>query len=87
MSHLIPSLWAKIRQKRGQKVSVAYAPALGIASVIVLQIIFSQWSPFNTLFDTVPLSFSQALICLAAGSPVVVLSLLLRWLNKERNLW
>ena len=87
MSHLIPSLWAKIRQKPGQKVSVAYAPALGIVSVIILQIIFSQWSPFNTLFDTVPLNFSQALICLVAGFPVVVLSLLLRWLNKERNLW
>lgn len=87
MSQLIPSLWGKIHKKRRQKIAIAYTPAIGIVSVIILQILFSQLSLFNTLFATVPLNFSQALICLAAGFPVVILSLLLRWLNNEGNLW
>lgn len=75
ISHFIPSVWAKMRH--GQE-AVAYAPAIGISCVVVLQIFFSQLSVMNALFQTVPLSLIQWLICLGVGSPVVIFALLLK---------
>ncbi|NEQ28632.1 MAG: hypothetical protein F6K28_58645, partial [Microcoleus sp. SIO2G3] len=55
-----------------------YAPAIGILTVVILQIPFSQWSIMNQVFATAPLSLAQALICVAAGLPVIILALLLK---------
>jgi len=76
ISRFIPSLWAKVR---GKDEVLAYAPAIGIACVVTLQILFSQLGVFNNLFNTVPLSLTQGLICLGAGLPVIGFALLLRW--------
>lgn len=75
ISRFIPSLWGKMRH---QQKSVAYAPAVGIICVVVLQVLFSQLSVMNTLFKTVSLSSIQWLICLGAGLPVVIFASLLK---------
>ena len=75
ISRFIPSLWAKMRDRQG---SIAYAPGIGIICVVVLQILFSQLSVMNALFETAPLSLTQWLICLGAGLPVVIFALILK---------
>lgn len=76
ISRLLPSLWAKVCRKPEL---LAYAPALGIACVVALQVLFSQVSVFNQLFGTTPLSLIQWLLCFGSGLPVFVFALLLRW--------
>jgi cation-transporting ATPase F len=76
ISRFIPSVWAKLC---GKVDSLVYAPAIGIACVAVLQVLFSQWSIFNHLFNTVALSWTQWILCLGAGLPVVLFASLLRW--------
>ncbi len=65
-----------INQLRGihQKFSDASAIGIGIATTIVLQIIFSQWNIMNSLFSTAPLALNQWLICLLVGSPMILLA-------------
>lgn len=75
ITQLLPSLFAKIQ---GKNTPVAYAPAIGIVSVVVLQYLFSQWSIMNQLFDTTPLTFIQLLICISVGLPMVLLALILQ---------
>ncbi len=76
ISQFIPSLWNKVR---GQGETLAYAPVVGIAVLVILQILFSQLGIFNHLFNTVPLGWTQWLMCLGTGLPVIVFALLLRW--------
>ena len=76
ISRFLPSLWGKLR---GKHEPLAYAPAVGIACVIILQILFSQLGIFNRLFNTVPLNWTQWLLCLAAELPLILFALLLRW--------
>ncbi|MFO8238276.1 MAG: cation transporting ATPase C-terminal domain-containing protein, partial [Prochlorococcaceae cyanobacterium] len=73
MASFLPSLWSRIRGKAG---TLAYAPAVGIAVLAMLQLSFSQLSLFNHLFGTVPLSWTEWLLCLGAGLPVVVFAAL-----------
>ncbi len=75
ISRLIPSLFAYIKDKT---VEIAYVPAIGVACVLLLQIVFSQVPVFHPLFDTVPISLWQALLCLGAGFPVIVPALILK---------
>ncbi|MBD2440928.1 cation-transporting P-type ATPase [Nostoc sp. FACHB-110] len=67
---------ALINQLRGtrQKFSDASAIAIGIATTIVLQIIFSQWNVMNSLFSTAPLALNQWLICLLVGLPMILVA-------------
>ncbi|MGK7950701.1 MAG: cation-translocating P-type ATPase [Xenococcaceae cyanobacterium] len=75
LSQFIPSVWRKLRHKTDK---IASVPAIGIACVVVLQILFSQLQIMNRLFETVPLSFTQVLICIGAGLPVIIAGALLR---------
>ncbi len=75
ISQFLPSLIAKIQ---GKGTSVAYAPAIGIVAVMSLQVLFSQWSLMNQVFNTTPLTSIQALICLAIGLPIVFIALILQ---------
>jgi Ca2+-transporting ATPase len=75
ISHLGRAFLGKLRGKGG-KISDASAIIIGIVSTIFLQIIFSQWSLMNTLFNTAPLNLNQWLICFLIGSPMVVVSVL-----------
>ncbi|EDX83082.1 ATPase, P-type, HAD superfamily, subfamily IC, putative [Synechococcus sp. PCC 7335] len=76
ISRFLPSVWAQLRRKQEPLV---YAPAIGIACVLVGQILFSQLPLLNHLFHTVPLSASQGLLCLGLGLPVVLIEWLLKW--------
>lgn len=52
----------------------AKAIGVGILGTVMLQIIFSQWSLMNTLFQTAPLNATQWLICLAVGLPMLLVA-------------
>ncbi|MEH2106542.1 cation-translocating P-type ATPase [Nostoc sp.] len=75
ISQFLPSLVVRIQ---GKRTPVAYAPAIGIVVVVILQCVFSQWSIMNQVFDTTPLTFIQALICMGVGLPVVFIALILQ---------
>jgi Ca2+-transporting ATPase len=75
ISHLGRAFLGKLRGKGG-KIGDVSAIIIGIVSTIFLQIIFSQWSLMNTLFNTAPLNLNQWLICFLIGSPMVVVSAL-----------
>ena len=80
ISQLIPSIWARLHAKdKSQRQPIIYAPAIGIASVLLLQALFSQLPLLNGLFNTVPLSAEQGLLCLVTGAPIVLVELLLKW--------
>ncbi|WP_338017021.1 HAD-IC family P-type ATPase [Myxacorys almedinensis] len=72
---LIPSLVANLW---GQQKTISYAPAIGIGTLVILQVLFSQWSLMNELFDTAPLSPAQGLFILALGLPVILWALILQ---------
>ncbi|MCU0525992.1 MAG: cation transporting ATPase C-terminal domain-containing protein [Elainella sp. Prado103] len=57
---------------------IAYAPAIGVVCVLLFQAILSQFPWMNSLFEAQPLSWRQAIVCLAVGAPVVLPTLLLR---------
>ena len=78
ISRLIPSLVAQVKQPRQPLV---YAPAVGIACVLLLQALFSQLPLLNRLFSTVPLSWGQGFVCLVAGLPVI----LIEWVLKRQR--
>ncbi|BAZ02210.1 ATPase, E1-E2 type [Tolypothrix tenuis PCC 7101] len=75
ISQFVPSVIARIQGKRKP---IAYAPVIGIVVVVTLQCLFSQWSIMNQVFDTIPLTFTQALICVAVGLPVILIALILQ---------
>lgn len=75
ITQFLPSLVVRIQ---GKRTPVAYAPAIGIVVVVILQCLFSQWSMMNQVFDTTPLTFIQALICMSVGLPVVFIALILQ---------
>ena len=58
---------------RCRSTSITNAPILllGIGAAVILQIVFSQWSVMNTLFETAPLTWNQWLICLIPMVPMV----------------
>lgn len=74
ISQFLPSVFAKLR---GKTASIAYAPALGVVCIAILQWLFSQWSVMNQLFQTVPVTFAQEAISIGAGLPIVIIVLLL----------
>ena len=74
ISQFLPSIWNWLRQrKQSGHQALAYPTAIGIACVVMLQILFSQWSSLNSLLDTTPLNFTQGLICIIVGLPAVIL--------------
>jgi len=75
ISHFVPALLAN---RRGKAKPIGYAPAIGIICVVIFQVVFTQWSLMNQLFDTVPLTFVQAAICIGAALPIVLVALLLK---------
>ncbi len=75
ISQFIPSLFTFWQDRRQP---IAYVPAIGVFVVILAQLLFSQVSLINPLFDTQPLELNQILICIAAGLPVMIPALVLR---------
>ena len=73
ISQLVPSLVAKFRGST-DKVTGAPALAIGIVAAIVLQIIFSNSTFINDVFQTAPLSLDQWLICMGASLPMIAIA-------------
>ncbi|MEM7554665.1 MAG: cation transporting ATPase C-terminal domain-containing protein, partial [Cyanobacteria bacterium P01_A01_bin.84] len=67
--------------------SVTNAPILivGILGAVVLQIIFSQWSVMNLLFETAPLTLNQWLICLLPMLPMLPLAVLVNFIDRPQT--
>lgn len=80
ISQLGLSLFHTIRHRT---VSVSPAPILvmGIVGAVALQILFSQWSVMNQLFETAPLSWIQWLICLLPMLPMIPMAALANWID------
>ena len=73
ISQLVPSLVAKFRGSTDE-VTGAPALAIGIVAAIVLQIIFSNSTFINDVFQTAPLSLDQWLICMGASLPMIAIA-------------
>lgn len=81
ISQFIPSVFARLR---GKTESIAYAPAIGIICIVILQTLFSQWSLMNQLFQTVPLTVAQEAISIGASLPIIIIVLLLERFDPVR---
>ncbi|MGJ5632560.1 HAD-IC family P-type ATPase (plasmid) [Nostoc sp. CALU 1950] len=88
ISQFIPSVVFRMLHQRntplqGTREPIGYAPIIGIVCLTVLQILFSQWSVMNELFDTAPLNPTMWLFCIAVGLSILVVALPLRRFTKE----
>jgi len=75
ISQCIPSLFAYLKDRTQE---IVYAPLIGVGSVFIFQVFFSQLAIINPLFETQPLTLIQALICISAGIPIILPTLLLK---------
>ncbi|MGF1515400.1 MAG: cation-transporting P-type ATPase [Elainellaceae cyanobacterium] len=80
VSQLGMSVLSAIR-RRSAAVSNAPFLLLGIGAAVVLQVLFSQWSGMNLLFETAPLTWRQWLICLVPMVPMVPLAAMANWID------
>ncbi|MEM1251959.1 MAG: cation-transporting P-type ATPase [Cyanobacteria bacterium P01_H01_bin.21] len=73
---------------RRKSTSITNAPILllGIGAAVLLQIVFSQWSVMNTLFETAPLTWNQWLICLIPMVPMVPWAILANVIDPGQKL-
>ncbi|MDT7946162.1 MAG: cation-transporting P-type ATPase [Cyanobacteriota bacterium PSP.bin.10] len=77
LSQAIPTLLGRGRAsqlERHERLMDTAAIGIGIGAAILLQILFSQWSLFNIIFDTAPLSWEQWGFCLLVSLPLIVVS-------------
>ena len=58
-------------RRKSKVVTNAPVLILGIVGAVILQIVFSQWTIMNTLFETAPLTWRQWLICLLPMLPMI----------------
>jgi Ca2+-transporting ATPase len=86
LSQAIPTLLGRGRasqlERRERLMDVA-AITIGIGAAILLQILFSQWSLFNALFDTAPLAWEQWGFCLVVSLPMIGVAALANRVDPE----
>jgi len=72
-----------IQYLSGRTRTIAPSPVLllGIATAVILQVLFSQWSVMNILFATAPLTWNQWLICLIPMLPMLPTALLVNQID------
>lgn len=79
LSQCFPSLWRYLKHRTPKHYQeIAYVPLIGVACVLGLQVLFSQLPLANPLFMTQSVNLEQALICVAAGLPVILPALLFK---------
>ena len=79
LSQFWSSLLARLR---GRKVALGNFSRIGfgILAALLLQVLFSQWSVMNLLFETTPMAADQWLACFALASPMLLVALIAnRW--------
>ncbi|WP_121971556.1 cation-transporting P-type ATPase [Leptolyngbya sp. BC1307] len=75
----LSQLWSSIGDflhRRASSITPTPILFVGIAGAIALQVIFSQWSLMNRLFETAPLTWNQWGICLLAMVPMYLMTTL-----------
>ncbi|MEL6605308.1 MAG: cation-transporting P-type ATPase [Cyanobacteria bacterium J06614_10] len=82
ISQLGESLMGSLRRRAIPAMNAPFL-LLGIGGAIALQILFSQWSVMNTLFETAPLTWGQWLICLLPMLPMVPFSILVNRVDPQ----
>ncbi|WP_366524919.1 cation-transporting P-type ATPase [Acaryochloris sp. IP29b_bin.137] len=84
ISQLGLSLFHSLRHRT---VSIIHAPILvmGIVGAIALQLLFSQWTVMNQLFETAPLTWMQWLICLLPMLPMLPMAALANWIDPSQS--
>ncbi|MGG6267471.1 HAD-IC family P-type ATPase [Leptolyngbya sp. AN03gr2] len=82
ISQLGTAIVNTLRGRRTTTFEETRAIIFGVASAIVLQVIFSQWSLMNTLFGTAPLNLDQWLICLLPALPMIPVALLVNRIDR-----
>ncbi|MEM8614771.1 MAG: cation transporting ATPase C-terminal domain-containing protein, partial [Cyanobacteria bacterium P01_H01_bin.105] len=75
ISQLGGSLLSYIGRKSA-KVTNTPILMIGIGAAVLLQLVFSQWSVMNILFETAPLTWRQGLICLLPMIPMIPVAIL-----------
>jgi cation-transporting ATPase F len=86
LSQAIPTLLGRGRAsqlERHERLMDVAAITIGIGAAILLQILFSQWSLFNTLFDTAPLTWEQWGFCLVVSLPMIGVAALANRVDPE----
>lgn len=79
ISQLGTVMIAKFRGRQTIPLRDTQAIIFGIVGSIVLQVVFSQWSVMNVLFNTAPLNLHQWLICLLPALPMIPVAC---WVNQ-----
>ena len=74
-----------VRWLTGRSRTVAKAPILvgGVLGAVAFQVLFSQWSVMNVLFETAPLSLNQWLICLLPMVPMVPVAIFSNFVDPQ----
>jgi len=86
LSQAIPTLLGCGRAsqlERHERLMDVAAITIGIGAAILLQILFSQWSLFNALFDTAPLAWEQWGFCLVVSLPMIGVAALANRVDPE----
>ena len=84
----ISQLWASVGDYLHRRTySITHTPILiiGIVVAVLLQIMFSQWSVMNSLFETAPLTLDQWLTCLSAMVPMYLMTTLVNVIDPPPN--
>ncbi|NJK34582.1 MAG: HAD-IC family P-type ATPase [Oscillatoriales cyanobacterium SM2_2_1] len=71
ISQLLPSLMSRFGSGENQKLGDAPAVMGGIVLAVVLQVVFSNSSFINQIFETAPMNLDQWLICLLVSLPMI----------------
>jgi Ca2+-transporting ATPase len=79
----LSQFWSSlVARLRGRKVQLGNFSRIGfgILAAFLLQVLFSQWSVMNLLFETTPMTANQWLACFGLASPMILVALLAnRW--------
>jgi Ca2+-transporting ATPase len=90
----LSQFWASlVARMRGRKVQLGNFSriGLGILAAFLLQVLFSQWSVMNLLFETKPMSAIQWLTCFGLASPMLLVALYanrwpVNWVPPQRTI-
>jgi cation-transporting P-type ATPase F len=89
----LSQFWASlVARMRGRKVPLGNFSRIGfgILAAFLLQVLFSQWSVMNLLFETKPMSAIQWLTCFGLASPMLLVALYanrwpVNWVPRQRT--
>ncbi len=90
----LSQFWSSVVARfRGRKVQLGNFSRIGfgILAAFLLQVLFSQWSVMNLLFETRQMAANQWLACFGLASPMLLVALLanrwpVNWVPPQRTI-